>query len=113
MPFNLIPTRSDIPHYDMRVTLDGTEYYLELRYNTRDEHWFLALYDSAMDVIAAGVRVVVGFPLLFRCQDARRPPGMLLAVSSAEVEGDPGETDLGGVVQLYYIDAADLPVLAT
>jgi hypothetical protein len=99
-----LPTRTDgYPAYDFEVELDGRAYVCVLRWNEREGSWYLSLLDADRVDIVAGVRVVVDWDLLRRVVDARRPPGVLIAVDTTSA-GEPGLTDLGGRVLLTYED---------
>lgn len=93
--------------YDYRVSLSGTKYTVELRWNSRSEHWTLSLYTADGDPIVVGRRVVVGIPLFRRYRDDRLPAGTLVAVDTTDREQDPGFNDLGNRVQLVYLDPED------
>lgn len=100
-----IPLRTTgYPAISQEIELDGRLYGLALRWNEREEVWYLTLSDQAGAPIVAGVRVVVDWDLLRKCVDARRPPGTLMAVDSTG-EGDPGLSDLGDRVKIVYVEA--------
>jgi hypothetical protein len=106
----IIPLRPDLTHYDLGVTLDGVAYLLELRWNTREEAWYLDVrLEDGTDVVT-GIKVVVGFPLAARSAHAKLPPGALFASDTSGKNQDPGIADLGNRVRLYYIPAAELAV---
>jgi hypothetical protein len=105
-----IPLRPDLTHYDLGITLDGVAYLLELRWNTREEAWYLDLrLEDGTDVVT-GLKVVVSFPLGRRSQHPKCPPGILLAVDTSGGQKDPGIADLGDRVQLLYFERAELPL---
>lgn len=106
-----IPLPSDLPHFDLIVSLDGVSYRLLFRWNDRSESWFLDLSLEDDTLIWASIRVVVSWPLGRRSQHPSRPPGMLLATDTTARATDPGLTDLGARVRLYYWDAAELSAL--
>ncbi len=104
----VIPLRSDLPHFDLQVELEGTTYTLELRWNTRAEAWFLMVIDAQGEtVIRSGLRVVADHPLRLYEAD-RQPPGLLVAADTSGAGEDPGLHDLGARVQLFYFTAAEL-----
>lgn len=106
-----IPLRTDaVYHYDLQVVLDGAVFTLELRWNTRDEAWYMDLRTEAGDPILTSVKVVVDWPLAGRCVDARRPAGALFAIDTSSERRDPGKDDLGSRVILVYFESAELPV---
>lgn len=104
----IIPLVNDRPHYTMQVELDGGTFTLELQWNFREEAWYLSLGDSEADPIVAGVKLVVGFPLLTRCKDSRMPRGFFQAQDTTGKNEDPGFADLGARVQLYYFSEGEL-----
>lgn len=109
-----IPLRTDLLWYELRVELDGVRYVLELRWSAREEAWYLDLKTAAGEVMAHGLKVLVDLPLGRRITDERKPPGVLIAVDTSGAHLDPGETDLGGRVQLYYLTAVEVvDLLAT
>lgn len=104
-----IPARTDLPDYQMEIALDGLTYSLRLRWNTREQAWYLTLLDETDDPIQdfCNVKVVVNAPIGSRSVDPRRPPGFFVAMDSTNLHTDPGFTDLGDRVQLYYLEASD------
>jgi hypothetical protein len=103
-----LPLRPDLTHYDFGISLDGTSYLLELRWNTREEAWYLDIrLEDGTDVVL-GIKVVVDFILGRRSQHPARPPGVFFAVDTSGRRQDPGISDLGARVQLLYFEAAEL-----
>lgn len=102
-----IPTSTESPSYTQRTTLDGREYILILDYNGRDGHWYMTLQDQDGAAIVSGLRVVVDYPLLRKVRDLRRPPGELYAIDLTGTHVDPGLTDLGDRVALFYYDSTE------
>lgn len=107
----LIPLQPSLPHYDMQVPLDGVTYTLELRWNARAGSWSLSIATEVGDPIATGLVVVLNMPLGDRCTDARMPPGRLVALDTSGETRGPGETDFGTRVQLYYLEASEVPAI--
>ncbi|MCK6585962.1 MAG: hypothetical protein L6Q76_00095 [Polyangiaceae bacterium] len=116
----IIPTTGgvELANQTQRTALDGRDYLLTLRWNQREEAWYLDLADADDVLIRAGMKLVMGQPLLRGVLDARRPPGELLVL---DMEGtsdavadlgpriaDPGLDDLGVRHHLAYLDAAEL-----
>lgn len=94
--------------YDQRVELDGEEYLLRFRWNSRIDRWFLSI--DGLDGVPrlTGAAVSLGIPLNRRAVNG--PPGAFIALSESG-DDSPGLLDLGGRVKLYYVspdDAADL-----
>lgn len=106
-----IPVRKDLTHFALQVSLDGVTYTLRVRWNARASAWFMdILTEDADDVIAAGLRIVVGYPLnLYRAD--RKPPGLLFAQDTSGRGVDPGLGELGERVQLFYLSTAEMAEL--
>lgn len=101
----VLPVGSDAPHYDFSSALEGKLLTFEVRWNERSGAWFLSLYDSTGEPIFSGRRVVLGTNLLGRSADSRLPPGTLIAYDTSGANLDAGRNDLGGRVQLLYVEA--------
>ena len=94
-------------HYDLQVTLEEVALILEFRWNSRAEAWYHDLATAEGDIIYAGRKVVIDYPLMlrgFRDSDDRLPLGMLFAADTSGAGLRPGRYDLGERVKLYYLD---------
>jgi hypothetical protein len=109
MAAQTIPVAVGVPNSRQRTVLDGREYVLALRWSMREERWYLDLASANGTPLALGIKVVANYPLLAsrRFSDAL-PPGELLANDQRSTPADPGLTELGAVVALQYIPAADM-----
>lgn len=58
-----IPFR-DSPSFTQSITLNGVEYILRFDWNTRGAFWSMSIYDNTETLILAGIRMVIGWPLL-------------------------------------------------
>jgi hypothetical protein len=103
-----IPLRSDLPFFEFEVELDEVTYGLSFKWNAAAEAWFLALKSSEDEVILAGTKVTVDWPVGSRNADPRIPPGVLVFLDTAGRQQDPGRTDLGDRVLLLYFSEAEL-----
>lgn len=97
-----IPLRTDLPHYDLQVELDGATYGLEFLWNPRSEAWSMTISSADGTVLAAGLRVVVDWAIGKRLKDATLPPGVFMAQDTSGERRDPGLEDLGRRVLLLY-----------
>lgn len=112
----LIPTRSDLDFFEQTITLDGSSFDFEFRWNTRDEVWYLSIFDpltvaasdGSRSAILAGIPIRVRWPLLGLYRYRTRPLGELIAFDTTGEDADPGRRDLGTRVQLIYFEQADL-----
>ena len=105
MSFIVIPTRSDIPNYEQRITLNGTQYVLSFRYNTRTDRWILDIKTSADEYIIMGIPILLGTGLIDRFVDDRLPPGYLFAINLEDEFAEGGAEDLGQNLLLIYEEA--------
>ncbi len=103
-----LPLRADLTHYDFETTLDGVAYVLELRWNVRDEAWYLDVRLADGTDVVVGVKVVLEWPLGTRSRHASRPPGQLVAFDTSGVRDEPKIDDLGSRVKLLYFDLAEV-----
>lgn len=94
------------PSSETKVTLDGGDFYLRLRWNTRSG-WFFDLADQDNVPIVSNRRLVLNWPLLATVTDNRRPPGFLMAWDPSNGSGI-GYDDLGERVSLIYKPEAEL-----
>lgn len=102
-----IPCRSDAEHFDLQVRLDGINLTLEFRWNARNAAWYCDVLTGDGEMIAAGRKVVVEWPLFlrgYRDTDPLLPRGELFAVDTSGAGQRPGRYDLGGRVRLYYLE---------
>ncbi len=104
----IIPLHPNEPHYSLEVELDEIAYGLELRWNERDEAWFLTVSDSSQNVLVAGRKIVVELPLLNRFKDPRLPAGVLVATDTAGTMLDATLEDFGTRVLLVYLSLDEL-----
>lgn len=104
----MIPLQTGLPFFDFQATLDGATYTLQMRWNVRASAWFYTILDeTGSNVILAGQRVVVSWPI-GAYFTGRQPPGAFLFIDSSGADEDPGLDDLEVRVRLSYWTAAEL-----
>lgn len=93
----------------MVVTLDGSDFLLEFRYNQREDRWYFDVSLTDGTVLVRGVKVVCGVPLLRRYADSRLPKGTLVALPNTPGNTAPGLKELGEDkrVTLYYFELSE------
>jgi len=91
--------------YDQRTELDGEEWLLTFRWNSRIDRWFLSITALDGTPVLTGVQVGLDVPLNRRAVGG--PPGPIFATSFSG-DDPPGLLDLGDRVRLFYLEAADL-----
>lgn len=102
----VIPTRKDIARYSLEVELGGEPFALGFEWNDRAGAWFFSLATVDGVVLAAGRRVSVGMPLLFRGASPLLPRGDIEAVDTSGTGRDPGFDELGTRVRLLFLEVA-------
>lgn len=105
----LLPLRSDSPHFDFQVELEGTTFGFELKWNSRDEAWYLTVRAADDTIVLAGLKLVVRHPLLSRYRRLGLPKGELEAVDTTGKDAEAGLNDLGVRVLLLYTPSTDFP----
>jgi hypothetical protein len=90
------------------TTLSGRDYVFTFHWNAREGAWYFDLADQDELLITTSRKVTVGFPLVTRCVDPRRPEGILMAIDSSGQNKDPQLDDFGTRVQLVYFEPEDL-----
>lgn len=101
----LVPT---IPHYEVATQLGDDLFILELRWNARDEAWYMGVFDDAGTAIRVGIKIVLGTLLGGRVRAAGFPDGVLQAVDLTGAGLDAALDDLGTRVAVYFTPRADL-----
>lgn len=112
----VIPLRSDLPYFDIQVSLEDITYTLVFRFNTRERSWYMDIHSEAGEFIALSIKVVIDAPLAKRSQNPLLPPGVFIAEDTSSARMDPSydpviqRGDLGDRVLLLYFESTELPV---
>jgi hypothetical protein len=86
------------------TTLDGVDFALDVRWNSREESWYLDINTSDGIAIKQGIKIVLGAKLGVTSHPLR-PTGTFLAVDLSGAGLKPTLDDLGTrVIVLYYSD---------
>ena len=108
MALKEIPTRNDIPAYQMQVNLDGTNYTIALYFNPRINDgvgkWLITLADQNANMLCSPQPVIVNMPLFDRFVELVTLPGTIFAFDTSGNNEDPGQFDLGARVRLFYLE---------
>lgn len=104
MTFVTLPLQTEVDKFTVRTTLLGAEYRLDFLWNTRDEHWYLSMFDATGTPIVQGVKVVIGNFILRTNRGQVRPRGWLVAIDKEGTDIDPGRNDLGTRVDIVFTD---------
>lgn len=98
----VIPVTND-PWGSVTAKLDGVNYTIETHWNTRAAAWFFDVLNEDGDVLKAGIKIVVSWPLCgWRETDPDMMPGVITAIDTSGAQEDPTLDDLGTRVLLVY-----------
>jgi len=95
--------------FTFSVNLDGIDYQLSFRFNSREGFWYFDLLDVAGEIIRSGIKCVINFPLIRLVRDATRPAGELMCFDGRTNSKDPGLNDFGIDNVLIYVDKDQVP----
>jgi len=105
---------SDATFWTQVTELDGTNYLLRFRYNTREASYYMDLAEEDGTDISVGCKVIVDVPLFSNCVKSTKPPGKLIVLTSNGDTTNPalGELGIGLRCELWYYTASDLANIA-
>lgn len=108
------PDDTDDVDFDVPVfNLDGKDFLFRLRWNRRDESWYMDVFTAQRDPIELGIRLVVAEVLAGTCIDARIWPGLLCLVDTEGEAEEAGFDDLGKRHRLVYETIDDIRSVRT
>lgn len=93
------------PATTQRVALDGVVYTLRIYWSQRCSCWHMDMSDVDGVPILSGLRLVTGWPLLYRYRHLAVPPGEVYFLDLRDESGLPTLEDMGARYRLYYVDA--------
>lgn len=101
----LIPTT---PNYRVGTALNGTNVVLDIRWNGRDEAWYMDISTEDGTVIRYGIKVVLGAVLGGRVTSASFPRGYMFAADLTGKGQDAGLDDMGDRVQVMFFSPEEV-----
>jgi len=106
MAYLEVPLRTDIYAYTQKTTIEGAVYTLGLRYNARMERWVLDVMNAAGEMLLAGVKLLINYPLTHRFVGSIEglPEGHFMIVDETGQERNPTRDDLGDDIKLIYVE---------
>ncbi len=104
----VLPLIPSVPNYRVGTTLDGTQYILDVRWNTRAASWYMDIRTEDDELIHAGMRLVLGAKHGMRITDTRFPNGIITAVDLSDTHSEAGLDDMGTRVAVFFYTAAEL-----
>ena len=107
----ILPLTPGVPAYRVATALGDVGYVFDLRWNHRDECWYLdAFEDDGVTAIFYGVKIVLGAHLGRIHRHALVTDGALIAYDTSRQLIDAGLDDLGSRVVVVYVPADELLV---
>lgn len=103
----LVLTPSD-SNYRFITTLENLPFGFDIRWNSRDESFYMDVLRDDGSVVRAGIRLVLGPALGGRVADADFPPGAFFAVDLTNSAVEATYDDIGKRVAIVYLSAADI-----
>lgn len=107
MPVQL-PLVASIPNYRVGITLDGTSFLFDVRWNAREDAWFFDVLTEDETELRTGIKIVLGAALGKRTANPDYPPGLLLASDLSGEQREATFDDLGIRVAVYYYSPEEL-----
>jgi len=99
-----LPT-GGLPKFQIETTLDDVTLVLQFLWNSREQYFFMNVYDEVQTLLVSGHKVVVDWTLLQRYRDDRLPPGKIWVVRADE-DLDITIDNFGTSIVLVYEEAA-------
>jgi hypothetical protein len=107
----VLPIDAVDPIYRVGITLNDVPYVFDVRWNGRDNAWYMDILDVNEDPIRRGIKIVLGTYLGCRSTDPRFPRGLLFAEDLSGEGRDAGVDDLGSRVVIFHYTIAELEAL--
>lgn len=91
-------------NYEFSSNLDGVRYYLQFRYNTRNDTWHLTLKDANKDVLLAGIPCLTNVDAMITqyALDDVLGLGDIVIADSVDGKNDPSFDNFGDTVSAFY-----------
>mgnify|MGYP000964135267 CR=1 FL=1 len=109
----ILPVIPGVSPQRFSVALGNAVYLFDLRWNPRDECWFLDAFDEDGTAIFHGAKVVLGSHVGRLHRHRLTADGALIAADTSGRLADAGFEDLGRRVLLVYVPADELVAART
>ncbi len=103
-----IPVEPSVPDQQFTTTLTGIVYDIRVRWNTRDESWYMDVRDKAGVAIQLGIRLVLGSTLGLASGNPLRPEGRFILIDTSGENREATLDDLGTRVVLQFESWAEM-----
>ena len=93
------------------MTIEDTQYLLDIRWNQREEKWYMDIYTEDETSIRYGIPLVLGAILGRTVNDPVFPPGKFIISDLSNAGVDATFEDMGDRVLVYYFSEAEVAAL--
>lgn len=107
----ILPLVPSVAAYRVGTQLDGDQFILDVRWNSRADAWFLDILSEAEEPIRMGIKIVLGTLLGRRCVDPRFPNGLLIASDLSNAGREATFDDMGVRVVVFFYPATEVAAL--
>lgn len=104
----ILPFQPSAPNYRVGVTIDGVDYLLDVRWNTREGAWYFDMLDAQEAPILSGVKVVLGIHLGRRSTHPFFATRVIVAMDTTHSGREAGLDDLGARVRVLSFDDEEI-----
>lgn len=98
-----LPFTPSDSHYDFTVTLGDASYIFEVKWNSRDDHWYFDMYDADENPMVTGVKVVLGTFLGRKSAHPFFANNIIQAIDTTFSNQDPTFDDIGRRVFIEHL----------
>lgn len=92
--------------------LDGTIYFLVLKYNSRSQSWFLNIQDAEQNCLSCSLKLNTGALMLKHSRHVSGlPEGDFLTVQTSSSDSVINFDNFGDEFKLYYYSSDELPAV--
>lgn len=106
-----LPLVAGSPSYRFGMVLQDASYLIDVRWNSREQAFYMDWYTESEAPVVLGIKVVLGTFLGRRSDQAPFKDGVLVAVDTSGAEREATLDDLGTRVIVRYIPVEDLIAL--
>lgn len=98
----ILPLEPSQPFYEIATVLNKTPVTIDVRWNGRDEAWYLSVYDAEGLAIADGLKVVLGVLIGARARHPLFTAGAFVARDTSGKQREAAFDDIGTRVTVTY-----------
>ncbi len=98
----VLPFVPSDPNYSFNTTLNGEQYFFDVRWNSRDEAWYFDMSDTQGTPIIKGIKIVLGTFLGRQSAHPFFDDNLFAAIDTTLDNLDPSFDDLGKRVLVQH-----------